>query len=126
MIQEPSSLIYWNQFAGMKLRSVLSLASTSLVAALLIVSLASYEHAKRRLDWLTEVAGRNVLLIRIGEGGGNLAPLGSDFLAFISNLEGLVRVASQVQGGRRPNVFDYYTLYVSENYFQVRGFRFAA
>ncbi|HGY08926.1 MAG TPA: ABC transporter permease [Oceanithermus profundus] len=112
------------QSRRMKLQPVLSLASVALAAALLLVALASYQHAQARLRWLVEVAGKNVLIVQKDDAPGTIVPPGDDLSSFVARLPGYLRYALRAEGGRRPNAFDYYTQYVSEGYFSLRGYRF--
>jgi len=109
----------------MKIRSVIALASLMLTATLLAASLSAFQRAQLRLAWLADVAGRNVLIVRLGGSSGAIKPPGRDFLTFVSELTGFERYALRATGGRRPNAFDYYTQYVSEGYFSLRGYRLA-
>ncbi|XOB98158.1 ABC transporter permease [Deinococcota bacterium DY0809b] len=109
----------------MKIRSVIALASLMLTATLLAASLSAFQCAQLRLAWLADVAGRNVLIVRLGDSSGAIKPPGRDFLTFMNELPGFDRYALRATGGRRPNTFDYYTQYVSEGYFSLRGYRLA-
>ena len=109
---------------NMNIRSGITAVSLALAAGLLVAVLALYQRAQERLDWLVEVAGRNVLIVRHDGAAGMVAPPGDDFLSYVSQLPGYRRYALRAEGGRRPNAFDYYTQYVSEGYFSLRGYRF--
>ena len=104
------------------LQGAIALVSTALTAALLMLGLATYQHAQNELVDLIRVVGKDTLLIERdwSQKGIIVTPeFETELQAFTKRLDGFRKIAFRASRGKSPNRFQYYAAYVTPAYFEV-------
>jgi len=110
------------------LSTAITLVSTTLMATLLTMAVATYQHAQKDLADLMRVVGRDVLLLE-RDWSRREAIVTPDFerelREFVGRLPGFQMLALRAGGGRPTARFAYLTANVTPEYFAVRNYPLA-